>query len=123
MVTLYSGRCAPLKLNILIVGCGLGGLAAAFTLSKAGHHVTILESAQALGEVGAGIQLSPNVSRLLIRWGLGPAIERNGVKPNAIVFRRCETIHIDPLTSFFLSCLDKTGDKIGYTELRSMDAD
>ena len=89
-VTLYGGRSAPLRLSILIVGCGLGGLAAAFSLSKAGHHVTILESAPALGDVGAGIQVTPNVSRQLTRWGLGPSLACSAVKPEAFVFRRCE---------------------------------
>jgi salicylate hydroxylase len=60
--------------------------------------VTVLESAQALGEVGAGIQVSPNVSRLLLRWGLGPALERDAVRPEAIVFRRFAT-----------------GERVGYT--------
>ncbi|KAF8581960.1 FAD/NAD(P)-binding domain-containing protein [Ramaria rubella] len=105
-ITLYGGRRALLRLNIVIVGCGLGGLAAAFTLSKAGHRVTILESAPALGEVGAGIQVTPNLSRLLIRWGLGPALERTAVEPDAIVFRRYST-----------------GEKVGYTQWRTMRRD
>ena len=100
-ITLYDGRGAPLSLNIIVVGCGIGGLAAAFTLSKAGHHVTILESASAIGEVGAGIQVTPNLSRLLIRWGLGPALDRTGVKPDAIVFRRCEVSGTSTVSHWF----------------------
>ena len=56
---------AQQKLDIIIVGCGLGGLAAAYTLGKAGHNVTVLESATALGEIGAGIQLAPSTSYFL----------------------------------------------------------
>jgi salicylate hydroxylase len=90
-VTLHAGRRASLPLHILIVGCGLGGLAAAFTLAKAGHRITLIESAPVIGEVGAGIQLTPNLSRLLVRWGLKEKLERIAVKPDAIVFRRCES--------------------------------
>lgn len=88
--TLYGGRKASLPLHIAVVGCGLGGLAAAHALAKAGHRITILEDAPAIGEVGAGIQVSPNLSRLLIRWGLGEALEKIAVMPEGIEFRRCK---------------------------------
>jgi salicylate hydroxylase len=79
------------KLNILIVGGGLGGLSAAIACLLAGHTVEVLEQAAALGEVGAGIQLTPNVTRLLRRWGLFPALEPTAVKPGNIYLRRWET--------------------------------
>ncbi|KAH8116622.1 FAD/NAD-binding domain-containing protein [Phellopilus nigrolimitatus] len=90
-LTLFSGRKAPLPLDVIIIGCGLGGLAAAHTLGHAGHRVTIVESAPAIGEIGAGIQVTPNVSRLLIRWGLGPHLKKIAVKPEAIALRRYKT--------------------------------
>ncbi|KAF3401242.1 NADPH dehydrogenase afvA [Talaromyces pinophilus] len=49
---------------------GIGGIATALSLGRRGHHVTILESAPKLMEVGAGIQVSPNMGRLLDRWGV-----------------------------------------------------
>ena len=89
--TLYNGRAASHRLHILVVGCGMGGLAAAHCLGKAGHRITLFEAASAIGEVGAGIQITPNVSRLLRRWGAGDALERVGVRPEAIVLRRYAT--------------------------------
>ena len=83
---------ASLQLRILIIGCGIGGLAAAYTLLRAGHYVTLIEAAHELGEVGAGIQISPNVSKLLIRWGLGDALEKIAVIPEGLEFRRCTLI-------------------------------
>lgn len=87
---LYHGRKATLPLNIAVVGCGLGGLAAAFCLGQAGHKVTVLESAPVIREIGAGIQLAPNLTRLLLRWGLGPKLKETGVTPQALTFRRCQ---------------------------------
>jgi salicylate hydroxylase len=79
------------SLNIVVVGCGLGGLAAAYCLGSAGHNVTVLEAASAIGEVGAGIQVGPNLTRLLIRWGLSEKLKEVSVVPEAITFRRCES--------------------------------
>ncbi|KAJ7460934.1 hypothetical protein B0H11DRAFT_1736272 [Mycena galericulata] len=79
-----------ITLNILIIGCGIGGLSAAYCLGRAGHRITVLESASTIGEVGAGIQVGPNLSRLLIRWGLQDQLERAAVKPNAVTFLRYE---------------------------------
>jgi salicylate hydroxylase len=88
---LYGGRRATIRLNIVVVGAGIGGLAAAHTLAHAGHHVTVLESTRELRDAGAGIQITPNATRLLLRWGLDPALEARAVEPAAIVFRRYNT--------------------------------
>ena len=70
----------PRSLHVGIIGAGLGGLAAAIALARGGCKVTILEAASALGEIGAGIQMTPNVSRLLIRWGVSDIIGDNLVQ-------------------------------------------
>jgi salicylate hydroxylase len=48
---LNNGRTPSIRLNVVVVGCGLGGLACAFSLHKAGHNVVILETARNIGEV------------------------------------------------------------------------
>ena len=75
-------------LPIAVVGGGIGGLAAALSLLRAGFDVQVFEQASALTEVGAGIQISPNASRLLHRLGLGAALDRTGVRPAAVHQRR-----------------------------------
>lgn len=60
--------------HILIAGAGIGGLAAALALSRAGLRVTVLEQADAFGEVGAGVQVSPNAFGVLTGWGLRDAL-------------------------------------------------
>jgi len=77
--------------KILIAGAGIGGLAAACTLLRAGHDVEIYEQAPALAEIGAGIQLSANAMHVLRAIGLEAAIERVGVRPKAYVFRLHDT--------------------------------
>lgn len=68
--------------NISIVGAGLGGLTCALALLRAGKSVLVHEQAAALGEVGAGITLSPNASKVLIGLGLEAGIERLGFTPD-----------------------------------------
>lgn len=61
-------------LHVGICGGGMGGLAAAIACARAGAKVTLLEAAHELGEIGAGIQMFSNVSRLLIRWDVDKII-------------------------------------------------
>ena len=70
--------------SLLIAGGGIGGLTAALAIARGGHRVTVLEQAPVLAEVGAGIQLSPNASRVLIDLGLGAALSRVAVCPREI---------------------------------------
>jgi len=79
------------KRKIIIAGAGLGGLAAASCLMKAGHEVEVYEQAPKLGEIGAGIQISANAQHVLRDLGLGPAIDAVGVRPGAYVFRLHDT--------------------------------
>jgi salicylate hydroxylase len=77
--------------KILIAGAGLGGLAAASFLTKAGHDVSIYEQAPKLEEIGAGIQISANAMHALCTLGLEQAITAVGVRPAAYVFRLHDT--------------------------------
>lgn len=61
--------------KILIAGGGIGGLAAALACTRAGTEVSLFERAAAFAEVGAGVQLSPNVVRVLHGWGLKQALD------------------------------------------------
>jgi salicylate hydroxylase len=76
------------RLSVGIVGGGIGGLAAALSLLQRGFDVQVYEQAQEFGEVGAGIQVSPNASRILHRLGLADALARMGVRPLAWRERR-----------------------------------
>ena len=66
--------------NIVIVGGGIGGLFVANALVTYGLPVSVYEQAPVLGEVGAGVYITPNSVRHLQRVGLGPAVEKWGAK-------------------------------------------
>ncbi|HMM90752.1 FAD-dependent monooxygenase [Bradyrhizobium sp.] len=70
--------------TIIVAGAGIGGLTAALSLAAKGFRVIILEKAERLEEAGAGLQLSPNASRLLIDLGLRPRLASRAVMPEAI---------------------------------------
>jgi 3-hydroxybenzoate 6-monooxygenase len=71
-------------LPILIAGGGIGGLAAALVLAQDGHAVTVLEQAAAFGEIGAGIQLGPNIFKMFDYLGLTEAINRVAFFPTGL---------------------------------------
>ncbi len=71
----------------MIVGGGIGGLCAAVALVSKGIAVTVCERASEFSEVGAGIQLSPNATRILHAWGFGPAIQSVAFRPDAVEAR------------------------------------
>ncbi|GAC35186.1 FAD-dependent monooxygenase [Paraglaciecola polaris] len=73
--------------NIIIAGGGIGGLSAALALKRKGFTVHVLEKSDALGEVGAGIQLSPNAMHVLMQLGLSDAILSLGFLPQYATMR------------------------------------
>ncbi|CAN8106530.1 unnamed protein product [Discula destructiva] len=73
--------------SFLVVGCGLSGLASALALAQAGHHVTVFERSVKLQEIGAGIQLAPNATRLLQHWGVLEEVLKYADRPEAGTFR------------------------------------
>jgi salicylate hydroxylase len=75
-------------LRVLIIGGGIGGSAAALAMLRAGHKVSVFEQVKAKSEVGAGIQISPNASRLLHRYGLSARLDEIAVRPQAVEARR-----------------------------------
>ena len=70
--------------TIVVAGAGIGGLTASLALAAKGFRVIILEKAERLEEAGAGLQLSPNASRILIGLGLQPRLAARAVIPDAI---------------------------------------
>lgn len=73
--------------SAVVVGGGIGGLTAALALRRAGLTVQVVEQAKKLKEVGAGLQLSPNATRIIRDLGLLPALEKVAVAPRALDVR------------------------------------
>jgi salicylate hydroxylase len=71
--------------EILVAGGGIGGLSAALALALKGRRVRVLEKAPEFGEIGYGIQMGPNVSRMLERLGVLEAIEAHAFFPEALI--------------------------------------
>jgi 2-polyprenyl-6-methoxyphenol hydroxylase-like FAD-dependent oxidoreductase len=72
--------------EILIAGGGIGGLAAALALAQKGCRVRVLEKAAEFGEIGYGIQMGPNVARMLDRLGVLKSLEPASFFPEALIF-------------------------------------
>ena len=72
---------------VLIAGAGIGGLTAALAIARQGIPVTLFDQAERLEEAGAGIQLSPNATRVLIALGVADRIEPAVVVPEVVRLR------------------------------------
>jgi salicylate hydroxylase len=70
--------------TLIVAGAGIGGLTASLALARQGFRVVVLEKAERLEEAGAGLQLSPNASRVLIELGLQPRLAPRAITPEAI---------------------------------------
>ena len=80
-----------MSLKIAIAGGGIGGLAAALALSRSGQQVQLFEKATAFSDIGAGIQLGPNVTRILQAWGLLDALRPLALEPDRLQVRSATT--------------------------------
>ena len=76
-----------MSINVLIAGGGIGGLAAALACARAGQHVQLFERTAAFAEIGAGIQLGPNVTRILHSWGLQEPLQAVAAYPDRLQAR------------------------------------
>ncbi len=85
--------------DVIVVGGGIGGLSSGYALASAGRQVRVLEQSPAFGEVGAGLQLGPNATRILREWGLLDEVIAAGVLPRRLVLKDAldgsELTHLD----------------------------
>ncbi|KAJ9131778.1 FAD binding domain-containing protein [Pleurostoma richardsiae] len=79
---------SDVQLDIIVVGAGLSGLAASISAALSGHNVTVIESAQELREVGAGLQVTPNSSKILQRWGMPEHLWESVAEPTSLTVHR-----------------------------------
>jgi 3-hydroxybenzoate 6-monooxygenase len=92
------------------VGGGIGGLATALAVSRAGYTAHVLEKAPEFTEIGAGLQLAPNATRMLDRLGLLDEIRKHAIFPKRLVLMDAVSGH--PITSLDLG--EKFLDHFGY---------
>lgn len=78
--------------EIIIAGAGIAGLTAAIALAARGFSCSIFERSERLEEVGAGLQLSPNATRLLDRLGVLELLRPHAVQPEAVLLRKAGTL-------------------------------
>ncbi|KAF9045794.1 FAD/NAD-P-binding domain-containing protein [Hymenopellis radicata] len=84
-----SVRQAPLSITFAVVGGGIGGLACAYSLARHGHTVHVFERDKAQPQRSGGIRVPPNLTKLLLEWGLDKELEM------AMKTRRSDFYHLD----------------------------
>jgi salicylate hydroxylase len=100
-------KAAPM--SVAVIGGGIGGLTAALYLLRSGFDVQVYEQSPQLTEAGAGLVVSPNASRLLIKLGLEPELKRVAVRPAGFHQRRWQ----DGRTLAFSRLADETESRYG----------
>lgn len=79
--------------QVVIAGAGVAGLTAALAFAKRGYRVQVFEQAQRLEAAGAGLQLSPNATRILRQLGVLDRLLPAAVRPEAVVLKDAATLH------------------------------
>ena len=79
------------RMKVLVVGGGIGGITCMLALRQRGVNAQLFEQAAAFGQVGAGIQVSSNAARILLKLGLGPALKKVATYPEARDYRGWDT--------------------------------
>ena len=82
---------SPGKLRIIVVGAGIGGLAAAFCFARQGHQVSLFERQPELSKAGGGVSVRPGASKVLISWGLEQDFDDVGDDYASTILRDLET--------------------------------
>jgi 2-polyprenyl-6-methoxyphenol hydroxylase-like FAD-dependent oxidoreductase len=100
----------PGRIPLLIVGGGIGGLATALAASQAGYPAHVIEKAEEFTEIGAGLQLAPNATRMLDRLGIWGEIQKHAIFPKHLVLM--DAVSGRPITSLDLG--KKFLDHFGY---------
>lgn len=100
--------------QIIVVGAGLGGLAAALALLRQGFEVTVLEQAPVLAEVGAGVQLSANATRVLSLLGLENTVAQYGCEPTGKIIRHWSTGRTWEVADLAASSREKYGHPFSF---------
>lgn len=94
--------------KVLVIGAGIGGLAAALALLRSGQRVRVVEQVSELAEVGAGLSLTPNAGRALSALGLGDELARIGSTPAAGAIK-----HYASATTLVTLAQDQSRQKYG----------
>jgi 2-polyprenyl-6-methoxyphenol hydroxylase-like FAD-dependent oxidoreductase len=98
------------RIPLLIVGGGIGGLATALAAARAGYPSHVIEKAPEFTEIGAGLQLAPNATRMLDRLGLLDEIKKHAIFPKRLVLM--DGVSGQPITSLDLG--QEFLDHFGY---------
>jgi 2-polyprenyl-6-methoxyphenol hydroxylase-like FAD-dependent oxidoreductase len=101
------------KIPLLIVGGGIGGLATALAVSRQGYPAHVIEKAEEFGEIGAGLQLAPNATRVLARLGILDEIRKHAIFPKQLIMM--DAVSGRPVTTLDLG--RKFLDHYGYPYL------
>src|SRR5882762_7431870 len=73
------------RIPLLIVGGGIGGLATALAAAQTGYPAHVIEKAEEFTEIGAGLQLAPNATRMLDRLGIWGEIQKHAIFPKQLI--------------------------------------